>query len=316
MSYESSNQHTDSKFSTQESLQEKLSQKTQEIQIETKTPRKEQSEDDVLNILKEYHENKSKITYGEMQNLKSIPEGKPQEIKIVRRQKNEELGNYKINSYLTPKSIDSEEKKSSSSSEEEEETPKKWMNSPKDGMSLESPSPKRIGSSNFRIISPSPNKTIPPVKSVKHCVSCSSEDSESETEIEQKSQKIEKIEKLDPVLNLKESSKNEILLNCSQKEILKRLKLNNKRESKMESNSSFKARIKKGNEEECERELNRLISRDSFKTMNVVGQYNQAFIIANLNDDLFILDQHACDEKYNYETLFETTTMNTQPLIM
>jgi DNA mismatch repair protein PMS2 len=30
---------------------------------------------------------------------------------------------------------------------------------------------------------------------------------------------------------------------------------------------------------------------------------------------VFIIDQHASDEKYNYETLQQTTVINTQPLI-
>jgi DNA mismatch repair protein PMS2 len=32
--------------------------------------------------------------------------------------------------------------------------------------------------------------------------------------------------------------------------------------------------------------------------MKVLGQFNLGFIIARLEDDLFILDQHACDEKF------------------
>ena len=32
--------------------------------------------------------------------------------------------------------------------------------------------------------------------------------------------------------------------------------------------------------------------------MRIVGQYNLGFIIAEFNGDLYILDQHACDEKY------------------
>ena len=35
----------------------------------------------------------------------------------------------------------------------------------------------------------------------------------------------------------------------------------------------------------------------------VLGQFNMGFIIARLGQDMYILDQHACDEKYRYETL-------------
>ena len=37
--------------------------------------------------------------------------------------------------------------------------------------------------------------------------------------------------------------------------------------------------------------------------MQIVGQFNLGFIIAELRGDLFILDQHACDEKYRYDTI-------------
>ena len=44
-------------------------------------------------------------------------------------------------------------------------------------------------------------------------------------------------------------------------------------------------------------------------------QFNLGFIIARLNDDLFIIDQHATDEKYNFETLQRDTVMQGQKLI-
>jgi DNA mismatch repair ATPase MutL len=47
----------------------------------------------------------------------------------------------------------------------------------------------------------------------------------------------------------------------------------------------------------------------------IIGQFNLGFIIAKLDQDVFIIDQHASDEKYNYETLQQTTVINTQPLL-
>jgi DNA mismatch repair protein PMS2 len=47
----------------------------------------------------------------------------------------------------------------------------------------------------------------------------------------------------------------------------------------------------------------------------VLGQFNLGFIICRLRRDLFILDQHACEEKYNFETLQRTTQMHQQKLI-
>ncbi|KAG2659461.1 hypothetical protein PVAP13_1KG357800 [Panicum virgatum] len=62
-------------------------------------------------------------------------------------------------------------------------------------------------------------------------------------------------------------------------------------------------------------ELDRLFSKDDFGEMEVVGQFNLGFIIGKLNQDLFIVDQHAADEKYNFEGLSQSTTLNIQPLL-
>ena len=48
--------------------------------------------------------------------------------------------------------------------------------------------------------------------------------------------------------------------------------------------------------------------------MEVVGQFNLGFIIARLNNDLFIVVQHAADEKYHFETLQQTTQIRSQKL--
>ena len=49
--------------------------------------------------------------------------------------------------------------------------------------------------------------------------------------------------------------------------------------------------------------------------MEAVGQFNLGFIIAQLNRDLFIIDQHAADEKHNFETLQRTTRLQPQNLV-
>jgi DNA mismatch repair protein PMS2 len=41
----------------------------------------------------------------------------------------------------------------------------------------------------------------------------------------------------------------------------------------------------------------------------VLGQFNLGFILATLGDDLFIVDQHASDEIFNFERLQRTTTV-------
>lgn len=59
-----------------------------------------------------------------------------------------------------------------------------------------------------------------------------------------------------------------------------------------------------------------LNSKDMFKEMEVIGQFNLGFIVTKLKSDLFIIDQHATDEKYNFEMLQQHTVLNGQRLIM
>ncbi|KAG2144411.1 uncharacterized protein EDB93DRAFT_538927 [Suillus bovinus] len=66
--------------------------------------------------------------------------------------------------------------------------------------------------------------------------------------------------------------------------------------------------------------LSRIISKTDFNKMQVVGQFNLGFIVIRWQkhkeglDDLFVIDQHAADEKYNFETLQQTTVIESQRL--
>lgn len=62
-------------------------------------------------------------------------------------------------------------------------------------------------------------------------------------------------------------------------------------------------------------ELERLFRKEDFGKMKVIGQFNLGFIIGKLGEDLFIVDQHAADEKFNYEHLAQSTILNRQPLL-
>ncbi|GAB2281577.1 hypothetical protein Dimus_016158 [Dionaea muscipula] len=62
-------------------------------------------------------------------------------------------------------------------------------------------------------------------------------------------------------------------------------------------------------------ELQRIFRKDDFRRMQVIGQFNLGFIIAKVDQELFIVDQHAADEKYNYEHLSQSTILNQQPLL-
>lgn len=71
--------------------------------------------------------------------------------------------------------------------------------------------------------------------------------------------------------------------------------------------------------ERAERLLSRVIEKADFEAMEILGQFNKGFIVARLrkggaHDDLFIVDQHAADEKYNFETLQQTTKIQSQKL--
>ena len=56
-------------------------------------------------------------------------------------------------------------------------------------------------------------------------------------------------------------------------------------------------------------------SKDMFKEMEIIGQFNLGFIITKLNSDIFMIDQHATDEKYNFEMLQQHTVLQGQKLI-
>lgn len=90
---------------------------------------------------------------------------------------------------------------------------------------------------------------------------------------------------------------------------------------------------------DAEEKLSLKISKSDFAKMRVIGQFNLGFILAvretgssaklsspsslsssspaqsEEDDELFIIDQHASDEKYNFERLQATTTVQSQRLV-
>ncbi|KAL8728813.1 MAG: hypothetical protein Q9181_005207 [Wetmoreana brouardii] len=75
-------------------------------------------------------------------------------------------------------------------------------------------------------------------------------------------------------------------------------------------------------EEAAEQKLSLTISKSDFSRMNIIGQFNLGFILAirpststDQDDELFIVDQHASDEKYNFERLQASTTLQSQNLV-
>lgn len=91
---------------------------------------------------------------------------------------------------------------------------------------------------------------------------------------------------------------------------------NRNKEKILPTKVKFKSAINPVFNKKCEEELIREISKDSFKEMHIVGQFNLGFIITQLEDDLFVIDQHATDEIYNFETLQRTTELTSQKLVI
>lgn len=86
-------------------------------------------------------------------------------------------------------------------------------------------------------------------------------------------------------------------------------------------------------DESAEERLALSVSKSDFARMRIIGQFNLGFILANrpaappkggftsardlnrASDELFIIDQHASDEKYNFERLQAETIVQNQRLV-
>ncbi|RSL95872.1 hypothetical protein CEP52_011800 [Fusarium oligoseptatum] len=80
---------------------------------------------------------------------------------------------------------------------------------------------------------------------------------------------------------------------------------------------------------DAEEKLSLTIARKDFLKMRIAGQFNMGFIITvrpsqarsddelelSEHDELFIVDQHATDEKYNFERLQQAQTVQSQRLV-
>jgi DNA mismatch repair protein PMS2 len=74
------------------------------------------------------------------------------------------------------------------------------------------------------------------------------------------------------------------------------------------------------NQEESEKYLTLTVSKKDFRDMKIIGQFNLGFILVirtkDNKRDMFIIDQHASDEKYNFEELQRDTVMENQRLVI
>lgn len=69
----------------------------------------------------------------------------------------------------------------------------------------------------------------------------------------------------------------------------------------------------------AEERLSLTVTKDDFARMRILGQFNLGFILATRSteskDELFIIDQHASDEKINFERLQSSTVVQNQRLV-
>ena len=139
---------------------------------------------------------------------------------------------------------------------------------------------------------------------------------------EQKNNKEDIIENKINKININNDNSNNVNVNEEKKEEIFSFKL--KPLSKFQKDNIFSKEKQKNlyDFSSKEKKLNipkvltlKTIEKEDFKKMNVIGQFNKGFIITELNNSLFIIDQHAADEKVNYETLLNNLTIQRQPTI-
>ncbi|KAG9476896.1 mismatch repair endonuclease PMS2 [Eleutherodactylus coqui] len=103
---------------------------------------------------------------------------------------------------------------------------------------------------------------------------------------------------------------------CRLSKQMEKLKRQKQQKEESEMFRRFRAKISPGENQTAEAELRKEISKEMFSRMDIIGQFNLGFIITKLDSDLFIVDQHATDEKYNFEMLQQSTVLQGQRLIM
>ncbi|XP_078365441.1 mismatch repair endonuclease PMS2-like isoform X2 [Oculina patagonica] len=110
-------------------------------------------------------------------------------------------------------------------------------------------------------------------------------------------------------------NRKEVTVSFSMDKLKSKAKTQQREEAKAVEARLFRAKIAPDSNSTAEKELRKNISKGMFQQMEVLGQFNLGFIIAKLDNDLFIVDQHASDEKFNFEDQQRNTTIKSQRLI-
>jgi DNA mismatch repair protein PMS2 len=112
----------------------------------------------------------------------------------------------------------------------------------------------------------------------------------------------------------------EMKVKFNMKKLKEKYRLLNEKEdiSSSISDHRFNIHIEENQNEEAEDELKRQIDKSDFERMGIIGQFNRGFILVTLDDhssQLFIVDQHAADEIFNFHRLYQQTSISKQPLL-
>nr|CDJ83098.1 ATP-binding region and DNA mismatch repair protein and MutL domain containing protein [Haemonchus contortus] len=99
------------------------------------------------------------------------------------------------------------------------------------------------------------------------------------------------------------------------KERLNNLRATKAKEEQASQEMEFHAGLSPSENELAEKELDRTLKKSDFNQMSVIGQFNKGFIITRLRNHLFLIDQHASDEKFNFERFQKKARVETQRLI-
>lgn len=134
----------------------------------------------------------------------------------------------------------------------------------------------------------------------------------------------------EPTANLRQS------IGISTHEIDAQLQLLEDRLENLLPEGAISSSVSSDTPKSAEERLSLIVSKGDFASMRIIGQFNLGFIIAlrpphsapsahtsvnsentslRSSDELFIIDQHASDEKYNFERLQATTIVQNQRLV-
>ncbi|KAI1293731.1 Mismatch repair endonuclease PMS2 [Halotydeus destructor] len=77
----------------------------------------------------------------------------------------------------------------------------------------------------------------------------------------------------------------------------------------------YQAKLNPEDDIKAEEELKKNLDKSSFSEMQIIGQFNKSFILTRIDSDIFVVDQHASDERFNFDSLLANTVLESQVLV-